>query len=175
MDSPITFTVNGQKRSVTTDPDRPLLEVLREEFQLHGTRFGCGEGECGAWSVLLDGKRIFSCQTSVSDISGKSTTTIEGLSSGNSLHPVQQVFLDEGAYQCGYCVSGMIIATVALVNERPAPTEDEIRAGMNGNLCRCCGYPKIVKAVKAAILTSANATAGIAVPAGITVPAGGAR
>jgi aerobic-type carbon monoxide dehydrogenase small subunit (CoxS/CutS family) len=150
MDSPITFTVNGGPRTVSTDPNRPLLEVLREECHLHGVRFGCGEGECGACGVLVDGKRIFSCQTVMSEVAGKSITTIEGLSDGEKLHPVQQAFLEEGAYQCGYCVSGMIIAAVSLLNEKPKPTEAEITDGMNGNLCRCCGYAKIVKAVRRA-------------------------
>jgi len=147
MDSTIHFTVNEKARTVTTDPDRPLLEVLREELGIHGVRFGCGEGECGACSVIVDNKRIFSCQTPVSDVAGKGITTIEGLSEGEKLHPVQQAFLDEGAYQCGYCVSGMIMAATALLKEHPAPSEEEIRDGMNGNLCRCCGYAKIIKAV----------------------------
>jgi aerobic-type carbon monoxide dehydrogenase small subunit (CoxS/CutS family) len=160
MDSTITFTVNGESRSVTTDPDRPLLEVLREEVSLHGVRFGCGEGECGACSVLLNGKRIFSCQTNVSEVAGKPITTIEGLSDGVTLHPVQQAFLDEGAYQCGYCVSGMIIAAVSLLNEKPKPSGEEIREGMNNNLCRCCGYAKIIKAVERAAGVGAGVGGG---------------
>jgi aerobic-type carbon monoxide dehydrogenase small subunit (CoxS/CutS family) len=150
MDRTITLGVNGREHSITTDPDRPLLEVLREELGLHGTRFGCGEGECGACGVLIDGKRIFSCQTPVSDVAGKSITTIEGLSDEQNPHPIQQAFLDECAYQCGYCVSGMIMAAAALLKEKPSPTDEEIRAGMNGNLCRCCGYARITNAVRRA-------------------------
>jgi aerobic-type carbon monoxide dehydrogenase small subunit (CoxS/CutS family) len=146
----ISFTVNGQPRTITTDADRPLLEVIREEFGLTGTHFGCGQGDCGACSVLIDGKRAFSCQTAVSDAAGKSVVTIEGLAKGEKLHPVQQAFLDEGAYQCAYCVSGMIIAAVSLLNEKPTPSDEEIKTGMNGNLCRCCGYARIFSAVKRA-------------------------
>jgi aerobic carbon-monoxide dehydrogenase small subunit len=150
MDSTIQFTVNGNTRTVSTEPDRLLLDVLREDLHLTGTRFGCGEGECGACSVLMDGKRIFSCQTAISEVSSKSIVTIEGLSDGPALHRVQQAFLEEGAYQCGYCVSGMIVAAVSLLNEKPNPTDAEIRAGMNDNLCRCCGYAKILNAVRRA-------------------------
>ena len=150
MDATITFTVNGRKQSVTTDRERPLLDVLREDLQLIGTRFGCGQGDCGACSVLIDGKRAFSCSTNIADVDGKSITTIEGLAHGETLHPVQQAFLDEGAFQCAYCTSGMIIAAVALLNETPAPSDDDIRKGMNGNLCRCCSHVKIVNAVRRA-------------------------
>ncbi|MGN6371287.1 MAG: (2Fe-2S)-binding protein [Phycisphaerae bacterium] len=146
----IRFTVNGKPAAVETEGERPLLEVLREELGLQGTRFGCGEGDCGACSVLVGGKRVFSCQTDVGDVAGKDVTTIEGLAEGGKLHRVQEAFLAEGAYQCGYCVSGMIVAAVGLLNEKPKPTEEEIRAGMQGNLCRCCGYVKIVKAVQRA-------------------------
>jgi aerobic-type carbon monoxide dehydrogenase small subunit (CoxS/CutS family) len=150
MDSSITLTVNGRKRTVVTDPERPLLDVLREEFRLTGVHFGCGEGECGACGVLMDGRRVFSCLTAVGDASGKSVVTIEGLSNGNQLHPIQEAFLQEGAYQCGYCVPGMIVAAAALLKANPAPSDQEIIQGMNGNLCRCCGYPKILNAVRRA-------------------------
>ena len=150
MNATIAFTVNGKPAHITTDPERPLLDVLREDLALLGTRFGCGQGDCGACSVLIAGKRIFSCQTPISDVAGKEITTIEGLATGEKLHPVQQAFLTEGAYQCGYCTSGMIIAAVALLNEKPRPTEEDIRTGMNGNLCRCCGYAKIVTAIQRA-------------------------
>src|SRR5438045_4611411 len=113
MDTTIRLSVNGQKRQVTTDPDRPLLDVLREEFQLTGTKYGCGEGHCGACTVLVAGKRTFSCRTSVEDAQGKDVLTIEGLSPGETLHPVQEAFVAEGAFQCGYCTPGMIMATVA--------------------------------------------------------------
>src|SRR5690348_5156749 len=110
MASSFTFTVNGQERRVATPPDRPLLEVLREDLQLTGTRYGCGEGQCGACSVLVDGRRVFSCKTAVSKVNGKAVQTIEGLATGEELHPVQQAFLEENAFQCAYCTSGMIMA-----------------------------------------------------------------
>jgi aerobic-type carbon monoxide dehydrogenase small subunit (CoxS/CutS family) len=150
MDATITFTINGQKRTVTTDPDRPLLEVLREDLKLTGTKFGCGEGECGACTVLLDDKRTFSCRTAVSKAEGKSVQTIEGLATGDTLHPVQEAFLAEGAFQCGYCTPGMIMATVALLKEKPKPSEEEIRSWMTKNICRCCSYPRISDAVRRA-------------------------
>ena len=150
MDTTIKLRVNGQERSVTTPADRPLLEVLREDLGLTGTKYGCGEGQCGACSVLVDGKRVFSCKTSVGRVGGKAIQTIEGLASGEALHPVQEAFLAENAFQCGYCTPGMIMATVALLQETPQPTEEQVRAGMNRNLCRCCGYTKILKAVRRA-------------------------
>lgn len=150
MDTTLHFNVNGKPRAVTTDDARPLLDVLREDLQLTGTRYGCGEGQCGACSVLVDGKRVFSCTTPASRIEGKQVTTIEGLADGKTLHPVQQALLDEGAFQCGYCTSGMIMAAAALLGEKPKPTDAEIRAGMNGNLCRCCSYVRIQSAVRRA-------------------------
>jgi aerobic-type carbon monoxide dehydrogenase small subunit (CoxS/CutS family) len=148
MDAKINLTVNGQLRTVSTDPDRPLLDVLREDLQLTGTKYGCGERECGACSVLLDRKRVFSCSTPVSEADGKTVLTIEGLAKGEELHPVQQAFLEEGAFQCGYCTAGMIMATVALLDKNPQPTDADIVAGMNRNLCRCCGYSAILQAVR---------------------------
>ncbi len=145
-----TLTVNGQEKKVSTDPDRPLLEVLREDLQLTGTRYGCGEGQCGACTVLVDGKRTFSCKTAVSRADGKSVQTVEGLAKGDQLHAVQQAFLDESAFQCAYCTSGMIMAAVALLNDNPKPTDAQIIAGMNKNICRCCSYTTIIKAVKRA-------------------------
>ena len=144
------FTVNGQRRAVTTDPDRPLLDVLREELQLTGAKYGCGESRCGACSVLVDGRRVFSCRVPASTVEGKAIRTIEGLAQGEALHPVQQAFLDEGAFQCGYCTPGMIMAAVALLDEKPHPTDAEIASGMNRNICRCCSYPKILEAVRRA-------------------------
>ena len=146
----VRFRVNGQERAVTTDPERPLLEVLREDLQLTGTKYGCGEARCGACSVLVDGRRTFTCLMPVAKAEGKAITTIEGLAQGETLHPVQEAFLAEGAYQCGFCSAGMIVAAVALLAENPHPTDAEIVAGMNRNLCRCCGYPKIVAAVRRA-------------------------
>ena len=156
MDSTITFTVNGRERQVTTDPARPLLDVLREELQLTGTKYGCGEGRCGACTVLVDGKRTFSCRTEIEDAAGKDVTTIEGVARGDELHPVQEAFLEESASQCGYCTPGMIMSAVALLNDRPAAGDDEIVAWMNANLCRCCNYVNILNAVKRAAAAGAG-------------------
>ena len=145
-----TLTVNGQEKKISADPDRPLLEVLREDLQLTGTRYGCGEGQCGACTVLVDGKRTFSCKTAVSRADGKSIQTVEGLAKGDQLHPVPQAFIDESAFQCAFCTSGMIMAAVALLNDNPKPTDAQIIAGMNKNICRCCSYTTILKAVKRA-------------------------
>jgi aerobic-type carbon monoxide dehydrogenase small subunit (CoxS/CutS family) len=146
----IRFNVNGREREATTDPERPLLEVLREDLGLTGAKYGCGEGQCGACSVLLEGKRDFSCRLPASRAEGKSVVTIEGLARGDALHPVQRAFLDEGAFQCGFCTAGMIVAAVALLDEKPNPTDAQIVSGMNRNICRCCSYPKILKAVRRA-------------------------
>jgi aerobic-type carbon monoxide dehydrogenase small subunit (CoxS/CutS family) len=146
----INLNVNGQKRAVTTDPRRPLLDVLREDFQLTGTKYGCGEGQCGACTVLVDGQRTFSCQAAVGDAADKAVLTVEGLPKGDVLHPVQEAFLAEGAFQCGYCTSGMIMATVCLLDAKPSPTDRDIVSWMDKNLCRCCGYPKLIKAVRRA-------------------------
>jgi aerobic-type carbon monoxide dehydrogenase small subunit (CoxS/CutS family) len=149
----IRFRVNGTDRSVTTDPQRRLLDVLREELQLTGTKYGCGEGQCGACLVLLDGEPARSCLLPVQAADGKSVTTIEGLARGADLHPVQEAFLEEGALQCGYCTSGMVLAAAALLRDAPDPTDAEIVAALNGHLCRCNGYLKIVKAVHRAAAT----------------------
>lgn len=150
MESKITFTVNGKKRSVTTDPDRPLLDVLREDLGLTGTKYGCGERRCGSCSVLMNGRRVFSCVTPVSMANNKTIITIEGLAAGESLHPVQEAFLAEGAIQCGYCASGMILTAAALLDKNPNPSDEEIVKGMDGNICRCNGYPKIQRAIRRA-------------------------
>ena len=150
MDVPVTLTVNGVERTVTTDPQRPLLDVLREDLHLTGAKYGCGEGRCGACTVLMDGKPVRSCVTPVSLAGNKSITTIEGLAKGDALHPIQEAFLEEGAMQCGYCTSGMILSAAALLQGKPNPTDEEIIAGMDGNVCRCNGYVKIVNAVRRA-------------------------
>ncbi|HEY2584576.1 MAG TPA: (2Fe-2S)-binding protein [Tepidisphaeraceae bacterium] len=160
MDVTIHCAVNGKSHAVTTDDKRPLLDVLREDLHLTGTRYGCGEGQCGACSVLVDGKRVFSCNTPAARMDGKQITTIEGLAKGETLHPVQQAFLEEGAFQCAYCTSGMIMAAAALLNEKPNPTDADIRAGMNGNICRCCTYVRIENAVRRAAKTATAANAG---------------
>jgi carbon-monoxide dehydrogenase small subunit len=147
MDTTITLNVNGKERTVVTDPERSLLDVLREVLHLTGAKYGCGEGRCGACTVLMDGRRTLSCVTPVANADKKKVTTIEGLADGDSLHPVQQAFLDEGAIQCGYCTPGMILSTVALLKNNPQPTDEQIAEWMNVNLCRCNGYTKILKAI----------------------------
>jgi aerobic-type carbon monoxide dehydrogenase small subunit (CoxS/CutS family) len=150
MDVTITLTVNGKKAAVTTDPQRPLLDVLREDLHLTGAKYGCGEGLCGSCAVLMDGQRVMSCITPVSQADKKTILTIEGLASGDKLHPVQEAFLAEDAVQCGYCTPGMILTVVALLEKNAHPTDEEIVEGMNVNLCRCCGYPKILAAIRRA-------------------------
>lgn len=150
MDVTVKLKVNGVDRSVTTDPRRKLLDVLREEFHLTGTKYGCGEGQCRACTVLIDEKPALSCLLPVTAADRKSITTIEGLARGDLLHPVQEAFLEAGAMQCGYCTGGMILSAVALLREKPDPSDAEIVAGMNGNICRCNGYVKILNAVRGA-------------------------
>ena len=146
----IRLSVNGKARSVDTDPERPLLEVLREDLGLTGTKYGCGEGQCGSCTVLLDGKPAVSCVTTVRAAEGRKIVTIEGLAAGGKLHPVQQAFLDEGAVQCGYCTPGMVLQTMALLENHPKPTDAQIVDGLNGHLCRCSDYQRIMAAVRRA-------------------------
>jgi aerobic-type carbon monoxide dehydrogenase small subunit (CoxS/CutS family) len=150
MQRGISLTVNGQRHSVTTDPERPLLDVLREDLGLTGTKYGCGEGECGACTVLLDGEPVRSCITAVGEVAGSKLETIEGLATGDTLHAVQQAFLDEQAMQCGYCVPGQILTAVALLRANRQPSREQIVEAMNGNLCRCCNYSNIRAAVQRA-------------------------
>jgi aerobic-type carbon monoxide dehydrogenase small subunit (CoxS/CutS family) len=147
MDKTFTFTVNGQARTVTTDPERPLLQVLREELQLTGTKYGCGEGQCHACTVLINGRSTPSCITPVHNADQQSIQTIEGLAQGDRLHAVQEAFLAEAAFQCGYCTPGMILGVVELLNTSPKPTDTEIRSRLQGHLCRCCGYSRLVRAI----------------------------
>ena len=151
MDRTINLTVNGRQRTVTTDPQRPLLDVLREEFQLTGAKYGCGEGQCRACTVLLDGKAVPSCMTSVSDADGRKVLSIEGLTSGPKLHPVQEAFLTAGAFQCGYCTAGMIMGVVGLLREKSNPTDADLASRMQKHLCRCCSYPRILTAARAVL------------------------
>jgi aerobic-type carbon monoxide dehydrogenase small subunit (CoxS/CutS family) len=148
--SDFTLTINGAKLPVTAPGDESLLSVLRNRLNLTGTKYGCGEGVCGACTVLLDGKAVRSCQTLISEAGGAKITTIEGLEQHGQLTPVQQAFLDEDAFQCGFCTSGMIMRATALLQSTPAPTESEITTRMNGNVCRCGTYPRIVVAVQRA-------------------------
>jgi len=145
-----TLIVNGKSRTVTTDGDRSLLDVLREDLQLTGAKYGCGDGRCGACTVLMDGKRVHSCLTPVSDAQGKAITTIEGLAANGRLHPVQEAFLAEGAMQCGYCTPGMVLGTVALLGTTKKPTEAQVIEALNGHVCRCNGYVRILAAVQRA-------------------------
>ena len=146
----VNFIVNGRAVTVKTDAQRSLLEVLREDLKLTGTKYGCGEGACGACAVLIGGNVILSCTTPVSDAKDKSVTTIESFERDGQLHPAQQAFLDEEAFQCGYCTPGMIVATVALLGRNPKPTDEQIREAMNQHLCRCCGYARTLSAVRRA-------------------------
>jgi carbon-monoxide dehydrogenase small subunit len=147
MDATITFTVNGESHTITTDPERPLLEVLREELHLTGTKYGCGEGQCCACTVLLDGEAVASCLTPISDADKHSVQTIEGLAQGDKLHPVQEAFLKESAFQCGYCTAGMIMGVVSLLKTNPHLTEADLKAGLQKHICRCGTYPRILKAI----------------------------
>ena len=154
MTAEIELNVNGRQRHVTTPPDRRLLDVLREDLHLTGTKYGCGEGECGACTVLVDGRAVRSCTIEIRAIRGKKIRTIEDLASDGRLHPVQQAFVDEGAMQCGYCASGMIMTAVAFLQKHPDPSPEETVEAMNGNLCRCCGYPALLAAVRRAATLS---------------------
>ena len=142
--------VNGKRHAIDADAEDTLLNVLRDQIGLTGTKFGCGEGECRACTVLLDWKPAHSCLTSAAQAAGKKITTIEGLAKNGRLHPVQQAFLDVQALQCGYCTSGMIMMAVALLGEHRDPSEQTIREYMEGNICRCGTYPRIVEAIRQA-------------------------
>jgi aerobic-type carbon monoxide dehydrogenase small subunit (CoxS/CutS family) len=142
--------VNGKRHAIDAEVEATLLSVLRDDLGLTGTKVGCGEGQCRACTVLLDGKPVHSCLTPVGDAAGKQITTIEGLARNGRLHPLQQAFLDAEALQCGYCTSGMIMTAVALLFEHPNPDEKTIREFMQGNICRCGTYPRIVEAIKLA-------------------------
>ncbi len=146
----ITLTVNGKTVPLSIPPWRTLLEVIREDLALTGSKNGCGIGECGACTVIMDGKTVNACLVLAAEADGKSITTIEGLADGEELHPIQQAFVDHGGLQCGFCTPGMIISAKALLEEKPNPNDDEIKRGIAGNLCRCTGYAKIIESIKAA-------------------------
>ena len=143
----IQFTVNGTPRELEVFPMARLLDVLREELRLTGTKEGCGEGECGACTVILDGQIVNSCLVPMAQVNGAHITTIEGVAKNDNLHAVQQAFIDHGGAQCGICTPGMVLAAVDLLNRNPEPTENDIRHGLAGNLCRCTGYMKIFESV----------------------------
>jgi len=146
----IAVTINGKLRKGLVEPRTLLVHFLREQLNLTGTHIGCDTSQCGACTVLIDGKPTFSCTTMASEAAGKKVATIEGLADGEKLHAVQQAFCDALAYQCGYCTPGMIMASVALLEQTPKPSDEEISKALNGHLCRCCGYVNIVEAVRRA-------------------------
>jgi aerobic-type carbon monoxide dehydrogenase small subunit (CoxS/CutS family) len=145
---PTELLVNGERRRVDVDPKRTLLSVLREELDLTGAKYGCGEGQCGACTVLVDDVAARSCLLKVGAVAGKSVTTIEGLATGDRLHPLQQAFLDAGAMQCGYCTAGMIMSSAGLLRKSPGADEAEIRRALEGNVCRCGTYARVLSAVR---------------------------
>ncbi|MEA2110364.1 MAG: (2Fe-2S)-binding protein [Pseudomonadota bacterium] len=148
MKQMISLQVNGDTYELAVNPWRTLNEVLREDIKLTGTKLGCGTGDCGACTVLIDGKSVSSCLTLAVEVQGLAITTIEGMApNAEELHPIQESFIEKGAIQCGYCTPGMIMSTTFLLKNNPNPTEAEIRAGLSGNLCRCTGYNKIVDAI----------------------------
>ncbi len=152
----ISLDVNGERRLVPAEPDTPLLYVLRNDLQLNGAKFGCGLSQCGACTVLVDGKATRSCVTPISAIANGKITTIEGLGSIDKPHPLQQAFIDEQAVQCGYCINGMIMAAKELLDRNPRPSEAEVREALAGNLCRCGTHNRIVRAVLRAAQMNAN-------------------
>ena len=154
----ITLRVNGESHRTEAADDEMLLYVLRDRLNLTGTKYGCGEGQCGACTVLLDGRPVRSCRRRAVAATGQ-IKTIEGLESGGRLHPVQQAFLEEEAFQCSYCTPGMIMSAVGLLSSNPKPTEEDIVRGMNGNICRCGTYPRILSAIKRAASGQAGAVA----------------
>ncbi|MFP4087818.1 MAG: (2Fe-2S)-binding protein [Desulfobacteraceae bacterium] len=151
MKQQISLNVNGDAYTLAVEPWKTLNEVLREDLNLTGTKLGCGSGDCGACTVMVDGRSVSSCLTLAVEAAGKEILTVEGLAeSGEKLHPVQEAFLEKGAVQCGFCTAGMEMSALFLLNNNPAPTEAEIRRGLSGNLCRCTGYNKIVEAISSA-------------------------
>ena len=147
MKSFIQLTVNGQSVDAAVEPNRTLLQFLREVLGLTGTKHGCGLGDCGACTVILDGQAVNSCLVLAIHANGREVLTIEGLAENGKLHPIQQAFVDKGSIQCGFCTPGMILSAKALLDANPKPTEQEIRMAISGNLCRCTGYQKIVEAI----------------------------
>jgi len=147
----VSFTLNGELVSVEIEPHLTLLQLLRDKLELTGTKEGCGMGECGACTVILNGKTVNSCIFPAIEVDGKNVMTIEGLTDAQgNLHPIQKAFVEYGAIQCGFCTPGMVLSAKALLDENPKPTEEEIRSGIAGNLCRCTGYLQIVQAIKTA-------------------------
>ncbi len=150
MKKEIGFTINGERRKLAVESNELLLNVIRGNLGLAGTKYGCGTGECGACTVLMDGEPVLSCLTLAVAADKKKITTIEGIGTDENPHPLQQAFVESGAVQCGYCTPGMILSAKALLDKNPDPTEDEIKRAIEGNLCRCTGYVKIIEAIKLA-------------------------
>ena len=148
MEATITFTLNGKSQTVTTDSERLLLDVLREDLHLTGAKYGCGEGECRACTVLLNDEPTPSCLTPIANVDKRRVVTIEGLADGEKLHPVQEAFLAESAFQCGYCTPGMILGVAGVMKKNPAATESEYRAELQKHICRCGGYPQYASIVR---------------------------
>jgi len=146
----IKLTVNGKLHELTIKPWRTLLEVIRDELGLTGTKEGCGIGECGACTVIMNGNAVNSCLVLAAEANGKEILTIEGLADGDKLHPIQEAFINHGGMQCGFCTSGMILSSKVLLERNPNPTEEEIRKGISGNFCRCTGYTKVIESIKEA-------------------------
>jgi carbon-monoxide dehydrogenase small subunit len=145
----VSMTINGEKYDVLTEPNRVLLDVAREDLNLTGAKEGCGTGDCGACSMIIDGRIVTSCLVLIPEADGREITTIEGLAEADGvLHPIQQAFVEHGGLQCGFCIPGMILAAKAVLDANPRPSEQEIRRGISGNLCRCTGYTKIVEAIQ---------------------------
>lgn len=156
MQHEIALNVNQREYRLTVESDELLIDVLREKLGLTGTKKGCGTGDCGACTIILDGRAVTSCLILAVSVQGRSITTIEGLEESGQLHPIQDAFIKHGAIQCGFCTPGMILSAKALLDVNPNPTEKEIRVGIAGNLCRCTGYAKIVEAIKAVALEHAG-------------------
>ena len=150
MKKPLQLTVNGELRQVLVEPYYSLLDALRDDIHLTGTKKGCDEGDCGACTIFLNGKPVTSCMVLAHSAHDSEVTTIEGLANLEELHPVQQAFVDHGGLQCGFCIPGLIMSATSLLQENPNPTEEEVRFGIGGNLCRCTGYSKVIEAVLAA-------------------------
>ena len=150
MEDSVHFTLNGKPVTVTTDSDRPLLWILRSDLDMTGTKYGCGEGICGACTVLVDDEAVRSCQTALKEVGGKRVTTIEGLAVNGALHPLQKAFVEHDALQCGYCTPGMILNACSLLKKTPHPNAAQIADGMENNLCRCGAHMRIVSAIRTA-------------------------
>jgi len=152
----VEFVLNGSRIVIDIDPDRRVVDILREDFQLTGTKEGCGSGECGSCTILVDGESRLSCLMLAAQLEGKTITTIEGLAPDGKMHTLQEAFIEYGAVQCGFCTPGMVMAVVDLLSKNPSPDRQEIREGISGNLCRCTGYQKIVDAVEVAAKAMKN-------------------